>query len=67
MNRHIATAQNFQIGLARLGWRFVKIEYSIPETNNGNEVFVNNFMRQPGQPQIDPNGNWLHVFRYPVQ
>lgn len=37
------------------------------QLTNGNEVFVNNFMRQPGQPQVDANSNWLHVFRYPVQ
>lgn len=32
----------------------------------GNEVFRNNFMQQPGPPQVDANSDWLHAFRYPV-
>ena len=37
------------------------------QLTNGNTVFVNNFMHQPGQPSADAGSNWLHVFRYPLQ
>ncbi|TPN39369.1 hypothetical protein FKO01_04205 [Mesorhizobium sp. B2-3-3] len=46
---------------------YYQVNGSEMQLTNGNGVFVNNFMTQPGKPQVDANSNWLHVFRYSVQ
>ena len=33
---------------------------------DGNDVFWNSFMRQPGAAQFDPNSAWLKAFRFPL-
>jgi hypothetical protein len=32
----------------------------------GNEVFQNNFLRQPGPPEADAGTDWHRAFRYPI-
>lgn len=32
----------------------------------GNEVFQNNFLRQPGPPEVEAGTDWHRAFRYPI-
>lgn len=49
---------NFQI--------YYQINGSELRLTAGNEVFQNNFLRQPGPPEAEAGTDWHRVFRYPI-